>query len=92
MTFNEVEATTDFANQLGPPPAEFITQTQGDAPTAGNIPRHPPPPGAPAELKVPNLVAIPNMLIDLLRNQGSAVTPYNVLASIDDFVQQSGEL
>ena len=47
--------------------------------------------GAPAELKVPNLVAIPNMLFDLLRNQGLAVTPYNVLASIDDFVQQSGE-
>jgi len=47
--------------------------------------------GAPAELKVQNLVAIPNMLVDLLRNQGSAVTPYDVLASIDDFVQQSGE-
>jgi len=40
---------------------------------------------------VPNLVAIPNMLVDLLRNQGSVVTPYDVLASIDDFVQQSGE-
>jgi len=47
--------------------------------------------GAPAELEVPNLVAIPNMLIDFLRNQGSAVTPYDVLASINDFVQQSGE-
>jgi hypothetical protein len=47
--------------------------------------------GVPAELKVPNLVAIPNMLFDLLHNQGSAVTPYDVLASIDDFVQQSGE-
>jgi len=47
--------------------------------------------GAPAKLKVPNLVAIPNMLVNLLRNQGSAVTPYDVLASIDDFVQQSGE-
>ena len=35
--------------------------------------------GAPAELKVPNLVAIPNVLVDLLRTQGSAVTPYNVL-------------
>jgi hypothetical protein len=31
------------------------------------------------------------MLVDLLRNQGLAVTPYDVLASIDDFVQQSGE-
>jgi hypothetical protein len=47
--------------------------------------------GVLAELKVPNLVDIPNMLVDLLRNQGSAVTPYNVLASIHNFVQQSGE-
>jgi hypothetical protein len=46
---------------------------------------------APTELKVPNLVAIPNMLVNLLQNQGSAVTPYDVLASIDDFVQQSGD-
>ena len=53
-------------------------------PTVGN--------GPPAELKVPNLVAILNMLVDLLSNQGSAVTTYDVLASIDDFVQQSGEL
>ena len=43
--------------------------------------------GAPAELKVPNLVAIPNMLVNLLRNQGLAVTPYDVLASIDDFIK-----
>jgi hypothetical protein len=47
--------------------------------------------GVPAKLKVPNLVAIPNMLVDLLQNQGLAVTPYDVLASIDIFVQQSGE-
>ena len=46
---------------------------------------------APTELKVPNLVAIPNMLVNLLQNPGSAVTPYDVLASIDDFVQQSGD-
>jgi len=52
-------------------------------PTAGE--------GAPAELKVPNLVAIPNMLVNLLRTQGSVVTPHDVLASIDAFVQQSGE-
>ena len=39
--------------------------------------------GAPAELKVPNLVAIPNVLIDLLCTQGSAVMPYDILASID---------
>jgi len=45
VTFDDVEATADFAYQLGPPPAEVITQTQGDAPTAGNIPCYPPPPG-----------------------------------------------
>ena len=45
VTFDKVEATADFMNQLGPPPAEVITQTQGDAPTAGNIPLHPAPPG-----------------------------------------------
>jgi hypothetical protein len=43
------------------------------------------------ELMVPNLLAISNMLVNLLRNQGSAVTPHDVLASIDDFVQESGE-
>ena len=47
--------------------------------------------GAPAKLKVPNQVAIPNVLVDSLRMQGSVVTPYDVLASIDDFVQGSGE-
>jgi len=52
-------------------------------PTAGD--------GVPAELRVPNLLAIPNMLVDLLRNQGSAITPYDVLASINDYVQDSGE-
>jgi len=31
------------------------------------------------------------MLVDLLRNQGSAITLHDVLASIDDFVQDSGE-
>jgi hypothetical protein len=45
VTFDKVEAMANFANQLGPPPAEVITQTQGDAPTVGNIPHHPPPPG-----------------------------------------------
>jgi len=42
LTFDDVEATADFENQLGPPPAGVITQPQGDAPTAGYIP--PPPP------------------------------------------------
>jgi hypothetical protein len=47
--------------------------------------------GAPAELKVPNLVTVPNVLVDLLHMQGLVVTPYDVLASIDNFVQGSGE-
>ena len=42
VTFDEVEATADFENQLGPPPARVITQTQGNAPTAGYIPPAPP--------------------------------------------------
>ena len=52
-------------------------------PTAGD--------GVPAELRVPNLLAITNMLVNLLRNQGPAITPHDVLVSIDDFVQDSGE-
>jgi hypothetical protein len=52
-------------------------------PTAGD--------GTPAILGVPNLLAIPNILVDLLRNQGSAITPYDVLASIDEFIQDSGD-
>jgi hypothetical protein len=32
VTFDEGEATADFLNQLGPPPAADITQTQGEAP------------------------------------------------------------
>jgi hypothetical protein len=43
VTLDEVEATAEFENQLGPPPAGLVTQTQGEAPTAGYIP--PPPPG-----------------------------------------------
>jgi hypothetical protein len=52
-------------------------------PAAGN--------GAPTKVKVPNLVVISNVLVDLLCTQSSVVTPYNILASIDDFVQGSGE-
>ncbi len=52
-------------------------------PTAGD--------GTPAVLGVPNLLAIPNMLVDLLRNQGSAITPHDVLATIDEFIQDNGE-
>ena len=35
VTFDEVETTADFVNQLGPPLAADITQTQGEAPAAG---------------------------------------------------------
>ena len=42
LTSDDVEATADFENQLGPPPAGVITQPQGDAPTAGYIPPAPP--------------------------------------------------
>jgi len=42
LTFNDVEATADFENQLGPPPAGVITQPEGDSPTAGYIPPAPP--------------------------------------------------
>ena len=31
VTFDDVEATADFENQLGPPPAGLVTQTQGEA-------------------------------------------------------------
>ncbi len=44
VAFDEIEATADFANQLGPPPAADITQTQGDAPAADYI-LPPAPPG-----------------------------------------------
>ena len=76
------DAVTDFAKF-----SEFhnVEANKGNlwTPTVGD--------GVPAELRVQNLLAIPNMLVDLLRNQGSAVTPHDVLASIDDFVQESGE-
>ena len=42
VTLDEVEATANFENQLGPPPVGAITQTQGDAPTVGYIPPAPP--------------------------------------------------
>ena len=35
--------------------------------------------GTPTKIKVPNLLAIPNVLVDLLRNQGAAVTLFDVL-------------
>jgi len=42
LTFDDGEATADFENQLGPPPAGIITQPEGDASTAGYTPPAPP--------------------------------------------------
>jgi hypothetical protein len=47
--------------------------------------------GALAKIKVPNLVAIPNALANFLCTQCPAITPHDVLATIDDFVQNSGQ-
>ena len=53
VTFDKVEATADFANQLGPPPAEVIIevimQTQGDARRRGTFPFIRPPRGSGGE-------------------------------------------
>ncbi len=46
--------------------------------------------GATAAIKVPNLLAIPNALVDLLCTQGPAIMPHNVLATVDNFIQTSG--
>jgi hypothetical protein len=45
--------------------------------------------GAVATVKVPNLLEIPNALVDLHRTQGAAITPHDVLATVDDFLQSS---
>jgi hypothetical protein len=42
-------------------------------------------------IPVPNLLAIPNALVDLLRMQGPAVTPYDVLTTIYGFLKSSGQ-
>jgi hypothetical protein len=44
--------------------------------------------GATAAIQVPNLLAIPNALVHLLRNQGAVITPYDVLATIDGYLQE----
>ena len=49
VTFDKVEATADFVNQLGPPPAEVIMQTQGDARWRGTVPFTRPPRGSGGE-------------------------------------------
>jgi hypothetical protein len=40
-------------------------------------------------IQVPHLLAIPNVLVDLLRTQGMAITPHEVLMTVDDFIASS---
>ena len=47
--------------------------------------------GALAKIKVPNLVAIPNALVSLLRQRGLAHMPQDVLATINKFIQNNGQ-
>ncbi len=46
--------------------------------------------GPPSAMIVPNLLAIPNTLVNLLCTPGPAITPHDVLATVDDFIQNSG--
>ncbi len=46
--------------------------------------------GTPKEAWVPNLLAILNALVDLLHPQGTAVTPFNVLETVDNFIESDG--
>jgi hypothetical protein len=40
-------------------------------------------------IQVPHLLAIPNVLVDLLRTQGMAIMPHKVLMMMDDFIASS---
>jgi hypothetical protein len=40
-------------------------------------------------IQVPHLLTIPNFLVDLLHTQGMAITPHNVLMTVDDFILSS---
>ncbi len=46
--------------------------------------------GPPSVMTVPNLLAIPNTLVKLLRTPGPAITPHEVLSIVDKFIQNSG--
>ncbi len=48
--------------------------------------------GPPSAVPVPNLLAIPNALANHLRTPGPAITPHDVLATVDDFIQNSWHL
>jgi hypothetical protein len=40
-------------------------------------------------IQVPHLLAIPNVLVDLLRMQRMAITPHEVLMTVDNFITSS---
>jgi hypothetical protein len=46
--------------------------------------------GIAKEVKVPNLLAIPNALMNLLRPQGTVITPYAVLETVNNFIESDG--
>jgi hypothetical protein len=48
--------------------------------------------GTPVVVKVPNLLAIPNCLVDVLRNQGTAATPADVLTVVDSITASADTL
>ncbi len=45
--------------------------------------------GAPKAMPTPNLLAIPNALVDLLHIQGPSITPNNILPTVDMFIESS---
>jgi len=70
-------AVTDFAKLE----AFYADDTNGGTlwtPTTGD--------GAPGEIGVPYLLAVPALVVDLLRDQGQAQTPYEVLRTIDEYL------
>jgi hypothetical protein len=47
--------------------------------------------GTPAVVHVPNLLAIPNALVNLLHTQGAAIRPPNFLETVDNYLQSGGQ-
>ena len=83
VTFDEFEATADFENQLGPPPAGLVTQTQGEAPTAGDIP--PAPPGVGGGMNPP-----PPPPQQAGMEEGQQPTGESAYSGIDSVIQKLG--
>ena len=42
--------------------------------------------GNPEDIAVPFLLSVPALILDLLRDQGQAQTPYEVLRTIDEYL------